>query len=111
VAITCKTLRKLINLYGEVHATVGPAEAVAHLSQFNQLLVQMGRSPETICSICLDPLAQPTDVAAEVAAGGGDSGRATGPVRVLGCNHQFHYVCIGTWMRTATNCVCPVCKT
>jgi len=114
VGITSKTLRNLINLCGEVHATVGPTEAVAFLSRLNQLLVQMDRSPETSCSICLEPLAQPADVAEEGAAGGGDSGSAGGPsdsfVRVLSCNHQFHYGCLRTWQREASNGACPVCR-
>jgi len=77
--LTEKTLYYLINLCGAPHTMVGPAEAEAFRSRLNQLLVQMCRSPETSCSICLEPLAPPADGAAEDAAGGGGSGGAGGP--------------------------------
>jgi len=112
--VTDKTLRYLINICGEEHAAVGPAEAEAFRLRLNQLLVQMGRSPETSCSICLEPLAPPADGAAEDAAGSGGSGSAGGPpdlcVRVLACRHSFHHGCLATWGRTATSHACPICR-
>jgi len=90
---TGNTLAHLINLCGEVHAAVGTAEAEALRSRLNQLLVQMGRSPETSCLICLEPLASLADGTAEDAAGGsggGAAGSSDSCVRVLSCDHQFH---------------------
>jgi len=117
VMITGQTLRGLTNLCGEVHAKAGPAEAEPFRSRLNQLLVQMGRSPETSCSICLETLAPPADGSAEDAAEGGGSGEAGGPldssVHVLRCLHQFHRGCLMTWQDTAWNQhqrACPVCK-
>jgi len=114
VLLTGKILTYLINLCGEAHATVGPAEAEAFRSRLNQLFVDMERSPETSCSICLEPLAPPADGAAEDAAGGGGSGGVGGPadscLRVMSCNHQFHHGCLWTWQRTTSNCTCPICK-
>jgi len=114
VLLTLNTLRRLVNLCGQAHAAVGPAEAEAFRSRLNQLLVQMGRSHEASCSICLEPLAMPADGAVEDAAGDGGSGGAGGPpdscVRVLGCDHQFHHGCLNTWWRTTSNYTCPICK-
>jgi len=110
VRLAVKTGRYLINLCGEVPSVVGPAEAEAFRSRRNHLLVQMGRSPETSCSICLESLAPPADGV----AGGGGSGGAGGPpswcVRVLECSHQFHHGCLLTWQRTASTLACPLCK-
>jgi len=112
VALAVRTLTYLINLCEEAHATVMPAEAEALRSRLNQLLVRTGRSPETSCSICLEPLAPPADGAAEYAVGG--SGGAGGPsgswVYVMNCQHQFHYSCITSWRRTTSTLVCPLCK-
>jgi len=116
VFLSGKILRYLINLSGEAHATVGPAEAEVFRSRLNQVLLQMGREIETSCSICLEPLVPPSDSATEDAAGGGGSGSATGPsdscVRVYQCSHQFHHGCISSWRCTASKSkyVCPVCK-
>jgi len=114
VRLAVKTLRCLVNICGEAQAAVGPAEAEALRSRLNQLLVQMGRLPETSCSICLESLAPPADGAAEDAAGGGGSGNTSGPldscVRVMFCYHQFHYGCLTTWRRTTSNRACPICK-
>jgi len=115
VLLTENTLAYLINLCGEAHAAVRPAEAEAFRSRLNQLLVQMGRSPETSCLICLEPLAPPADGAADDAADGGSGGGGGGPedscVRVLNCNHQFHRGCLSTWGRTTSSRTCPLCKT
>jgi len=101
VCLTLKTLQRLINLCGAVHGTVGPAEAEAFRSRLNQCLVQMGRSPETSCSICLEPLAPPADGAVEDAL----------PVAVLRCDHQFHRSCIIRWLHsTQSAAACPLCK-
>jgi len=105
-----KTLRCLINLFGEAGAAAGPTEAEALRSRLNQLLVQMGREPETSCSIRLEPLAPPADGAAEAAAGSDGSGPSDSCVRVLHCNHQFHKSCLSTWWRTTGNGACPLCK-
>jgi len=111
---TVNTLRPLINFGGEAHTTVGPAESEAFRSRLNQLLVQMGRSLDTSCSIYLEPLAPPADGAAEDMAGGGGSGGASGTsdswVRVLLCDHQFHNGCITSWRNTTSNRACPLCK-
>jgi len=112
VWMSMNALRFLINLCGNEHAAVRPAEAEAFSLELNQLLVQMGRSPETSCSICLEPLAPPADGAASDAAGGGGSGGVGGPadscLRVMSCNHQFHHGCLLTWRRL--NPACPLCK-
>jgi len=114
VMLTLKTLSYLINLCGEEHAAMGHAEAEAFRSRLSQLLVQMGRSPETSCSICLEPLAPPADGAAEDATGRGGSGGAGGPsdscVRVWSCFHQFHHGCLSTWRCMTSNHACPLCK-
>jgi len=114
VWLTGKILRYLVSLGGEQYTAVGPAEAEVFRSRLNQCLVQMGREPETNCSICLEPLAPPADGAAEDAAGGGGSGGASGSsdscVRVMPCNHQFHLGCLWTWQHTTSNHACPLCK-
>jgi len=110
VQLKVKTLRCLINLCGRAGAAVGPAEAEGLRSRLNQLLVQMGREPETSCLICLEPLAPPADGAAEDAAGSDGSGISDSCVRVLYCNHQFHHGCLFTWLRTIGNDACPICK-
>jgi len=114
VHLTGKTLRYLINLYGEAHAKAGPAEAEAFRLRLNEVLVQMGRETKTSCSICLEPLASPSDSATVDAAGGDGSGGADGPsdscVRAMSCSHQFHNGCISTWRRTASKYACPLCK-
>ena len=108
-----KTLRYLVNMCGLADATVGLAEAEAFRSRLNQLLVQMGRSVETSCSICLEPLAPAAD-GAEDAADSGDSVGAGDPldscVYVMSCEHQFHHGCLLTWLRTTSNRACPLCK-
>jgi len=114
VVLAVRTLKDLINLCGEAHAAVGLAEAEAFRSRLNQLLVQMGRSVETSCSICLEPLAPPAEGAAEDAVVGGGSGEAGGPsgscVYVMICQHQFHYGCLVSWRHIAPNYACPLCK-
>jgi len=116
VWLTAKTLRELVNLCGVEHAAVGftPTEAEAFRLRRNQLSIQMGRSPETSCSICLDALAPPANGAADDAAGGGGSSGAGGSedscVCVLNCNHQFHRGCLLKWRRTTSNLACPLCK-
>jgi len=109
VLLSVTILTYLINLCGKAHATVGRAEAEALRSRLNLLLVQMGRSRETSCSICLEPLAPPADGAAEDAAGGG-SGPLDSCVCVMGCHHQFHRGCVSTWLRAAPIRACPLCK-
>jgi len=114
VWLTVKILRYLVNRCGEAHTEMEPAEAEAFRQRLNKLLVQMGRSPETSCSICFEPLAPPADSTAQDAAGGGGSGKASGPsaacVRVLLCDHQFHRGCLVSWKRTASKYACPLCR-
>jgi len=114
VGLTLKILCKLVNLCCMVHTAVALAEAEVFRSRLNQLLVEMDRSPETSCLICVEPLAPPADGATEDAAGGGGSGGADGPpdscVYVLNCYHQFHHGCLLTWQRTTSNLACPICK-
>jgi len=113
VKLTAKILRTFINLCGEEQAKLRPAEAELFRLWLNRLVVQLGRSPETSCSICLEPLAPPADGAAKDAAGGGGSSGAGGLdslVRVLNCNHQFHLGCLFTWQRKTSSHACPVCK-
>jgi len=111
VFLSGKTLAFLINLCGEAHATVQPAEVEALRSRLNRLLVQMGRSPETSCSICLEPLTPPADgAAADAAGGGGAGGLSNSCVRVLWCHHQFHRGCLSVWRRTAPTRACPLCR-
>ena len=111
--LTGQILRHLTNFGCLAYTAVGRAEAQAFRSRLNQLLVQMGRSPETNCSICLEPLALPADGAADDAAGG-VSGASGGPpdscVYVMGCDHQFHYSCMESWRRTTSSSACPLCK-
>jgi len=64
-----------------------PAESELFLRQLNQLSVKSGRSPETMCTICLDPLEQP----------GGDAAAKKDSVIVLRCGHQFHLSCGLNW--------------
>jgi len=109
--LTGKTLSLVINLCGEAHAMVGPAEAETFRVRLNQLLVQMCREPETSCSICLEPLAPSADGAAEDAAGLGGTGPSDSCVRVLECYHQLHYGCSMSWRNTASNWQeCPLCR-
>ena len=110
VGLMVKTLRILVNLSGVAHARVGPAEAEAFRSRLNQLLVQMGRSVDTSCSICFEPLAPPADGAAEDAASVGAGYPLDSCVWVLDCDHQFHRGCLITWWSTVSNQACPLCK-
>ena len=98
VQVIAATLRRMVNIRGNADNTVADgryAEAEVFRSRLNGLLVQMGRSIETHCSICLESLTQP-------AWGGG--------VLVLVCNHQFHTGCIVAWQKTTPVCLCPICK-
>ena len=52
-------------------------------------------SPTSQCSICLDPFDQTSP--------------ATCAVRLVHCNHQYHYGCLSTWMRVDQSC--PTCRT
>ena len=101
VQLTTATLRQLVNLCNRVtHPDAAAAkvvEAEAFRSRLNQLLVQAGRSSETDCSICLEPLAQ-------------DAGAASGGVLVLRCNHQFHVGCTMAYYKTSPKIPCPMCK-
>jgi len=114
VQLKVRTLRFLINLSGEAGATLGPAEAEAFRSRLSELLLRMGREPETSCSICLEPLAPPANGAVEDAASSGASRDVGDPpescVRALACNHQFHHGCIMSWRCTTANFACPLCK-
>ena len=96
-------LLTLCNMSGRPDLPVGPAEAAALRSRLNALYAQAGRSTDTSCTICLEPLEMPGGDAENGAAD--DSGRdadgyINSAVRVLGCGHQFHRGCLSTWWRT-----------
>ena len=99
-------LRQLSNMCGRLEQSVGPAEAAALRSRLNALYAQTGRSPDTSCVICLEPLEQPGG-GAEQDAVGGDTDSF---VRVLKCAHQFHRGCLTIWWRTSRDGVCPLFK-
>jgi len=110
-------LAELANLSGQVgYQAVEPAEAEAFRSQMNQLLTQTGRSPDTTCTICLEPLERPGG-SAEKGTASGAGGDADSAVRVMGCCHQFHEDCLVSWWRTLPRQYrpghgpCPICKT
>jgi len=102
-------LGSLVNMSGQFE----PAETEDFLFQLNQLSVKTGRSTETTCTICLEPLDQPGGSVDAVDA-------ETDSVIVLQCGHQFHRSCGLTWWMTqrgtgfapltAAERPCPVCK-
>jgi len=106
-------LRRLANMSGRPDLPVGPAEASAFRSRLNALYAQAGRSHDTSCTICLEPLQQPCGGADQDVAedGGRDAdGYTNSAVLVLKCGHQFHRGCLFTWWRTAESEACPLCK-
>jgi len=116
VALKQYVLRNLTNMTGySGHEFVGPAEAEVLRSRLNALYVQMGRVPDTACSICMEPLA-PLEQPAGETLHDGDHGAAEGEtdlsVRVLGCGHQFHSACLFTWWETSETAAasCPTCR-
>jgi len=98
-----QTVTNLVNRCG---AGVEPAEAEAHRKRLNEVLVLLGRSPETSCSICLESLAPPADAA----GGGGNGDPADSYAWVLGCGHQYHFQCIMSWWETRQRNRCPLCQ-
>jgi len=118
VQLKINILRSLVNLCGQPHATVGRAEAEALRSRLNRLYSQKGRTHDTSCTICLEPLEQPSAAAGEGDGGDGAVGDADSYVGVLKCGHQFHRGCLSTWWHTTANRVnpdynsyaCPLCK-
>jgi len=106
-------LINLANMSCQPDRPVGPTEAAALRSRLNTLYAQNGRSPDTSCTICLEPLEsleQPGGGADEGAVGDGGRGGDDSSVQVLGCGHQFHHGCISTWRQTTSNTACPICK-
>jgi len=112
VYVKQNVLSNLIALFGEPGSSMEPAEANAFLAQLNQLYAQTGRSPQTSCTICLEPLEQPAGADDSADDGGRGADRlATSSVRVMGCGHQFHCGCIRTWYRAqSSKRGCPICK-
>ena len=106
-------LRNLANMSGQPNQLVGPAEAAALRSRLNALCVQTGRTPETSCTICIEPLEQPGGGAEKNATGDGGctvNGYTNSAVLVLECNHQFHQGCLAAWWTTLSNdAECPLC--
>jgi len=107
VALKQAVLTSLSNLSGR-GGPVEPAEAAALRSRMNALYVQTGRSPDTDCAICLEPLEQPTDQ--EATGGNVATSDGTSSVVVLGCGHQFYRRCMDTWFHSKTHFTCPLCK-
>jgi len=108
-------LANFSNMSGRPDLPVGPTEAAALRSRLNALYAQAGRTSETNCAICLEPLEQPDGGAGQDAVGDGDrgdDGYANSAVRVLECGHQLHRGCISTWWRTRSDRAraCPLCK-
>jgi len=108
-------LRNMVNMSGRLAQPVEPAELEALRARMNQLYAGTGRSTETTCTICLEPLQQTGDGAgkgAEQSGGGGASRDAF--LSVLRCGHQFHWGCLSSWARMQSNpnaeVACPVCK-
>jgi len=87
---------------------VGLSEAAAFRARLNTLNTQNGRSLDTSCAICLEPLEQPGGDADEDAAS--DGGRGAAYVQAMDCGHQFHFNCISTWRHTRSSRACPICK-
>jgi len=108
-----RILRHLANLSGRPDQPVGLAEAAALRSRLNALYAQAGRSTDTSCTICLEPLEMP---AGDVENGAADDngrdadGYTNCSVLVLICGHQFHRGCLSTWWRTRSDRKCPLCK-
>jgi len=103
-------LRSLINMCGQPGQFVWPAEAAVLRSKLETQDAHTGRSTETSCTICLELFALPGGVIEQDAAVDGN-GCTSSAVRVLRCGHQFHLGCLSTWFNTASDTVCPVCKT
>jgi len=89
-------------------AFVGPADAEAFRSRLNTLYAEAGRSPDTNCTICLEPLGQSGGSARRDADG--DRRCAGSRVLVLKCGHQLHRGCVTTWWDAQSGRVCPLCK-
>jgi len=107
-------LRSLANTSDQPDQLVGPAEAAPLRYRLNALCVETGRTPETSCTICLEPLQQPGGGAEKDTTGDGGgtvNGYQNSAVHVLKCNHQFHRGCLSTWWRTRSDGKCPLCKT
>jgi len=95
----------LVNL---VNAATVTAEAEAFRSRLNTLYTEAGRSLDTNCTICLEPLGQSGGGARRDADG--DRRCAGSPVLVFKCGHQFHRGCVTTWWDAQSGRVCPLCK-
>jgi len=98
-------LRDLANLSCRPDQPMGFSEAAALRSRLNTLSAQNGRTTDTNCTICLEPLEQPAGAEQDAVSGGREAA-----VRVMSCYHQFHLHCLSTWQHTTSNTACPICK-
>ena len=101
-------MSNLANMSGHPGTTVDPAEAASLRARLNKLTVQMGRSSETDCMVCLERLE--CGSAEKDATGEGGLPGTDSTVQVLPCGHQFHRGCLDTWWRTQSKRACPLCK-
>ena len=65
-------------------------QSAAHLERLREVIESTGRSADTICCCCLEPLDDPQTVVA------------------LGCSHLLHRQCAIEWSQRSA--VCPQCK-
>jgi len=110
IALKQHMLFILANMSGGPDQPVGPAEAAALRSRLNALYAQAGRSIDTSCTICLEPLEQPDGGADQDAADVGGREATNSGVLALHCGHQFHRGCLFTWWCTRPDGKCPLCK-
>ena len=89
---------------------VRPTEAAALRARLKRLFAQAGRTLDTSCTICLEPLEQPVGGTEKGGGVRGADGDTNSCVLVLLCNHQFHLDCLTTWWRTRSDQACPLCK-
>ena len=65
-------------------------QSAAYLERLREVIESTGRSADTICCCCLEPLDDPQTVVA------------------LGCSHLLHRQCAIEWSQRSA--VCPQCK-
>jgi len=105
------TLSSLANMSGKPEQPVLPAGAAAFRARLNELSVQMGRSPDTNCAICLEPLETLEQPGGPEQGGRAADGNTDSFVYVLKCGHQFHTCCLRTWWSERPGRVCLMCRT
>jgi len=96
-------LINLSNMSCRPDQPVGLVEAAALRARLNALYAKNGRSPDTSCAVCLEPLEQPD-------GGIRADGCPNSAVQALRCSHQLHARCLSTWWETRSDMACPVCK-